>query len=485
MSEPFPCAPGPFAPTFESLRQYTCPGWFRDAKFGIWAHWGPQCLPMTGDWYARHMYVQGSAQYEHHCRTYGHPSEFGFKDIIELWRGERFDPAALIALYAECGARYFVSMGVHHDNFDLWHSRHHRWNAVEHGPRRDIVGAWRAAATAAGLRFGVSEHLERSLSWFSTNKGCDAYGPRAGVPYDGNDARYQDLYFPPHGETDLSYPRQPTPEWVAQWYRRIQDLIDSYEPDLLYTDGGIPFGEAGRRLLAHYYNANIARHGGRLEAVYNIKDMREHDRQHGRWHGDFEPGIAVLDVERGVIDGIAPEPWQTDTCIGGWFYDLRRTYKTPNEVITMLADIVSKNGNLLLNITQRPDGTLDEMADWTVRQIGAWLKVNGEAIYGTRPWRSFGEGPTQFQAGLFAERDKRQFTAADFRFTQRGDQFYAIALGWPEESWLVTSLAGLAVNEVAVLGSPEPVAWRQTPEGLRVARPARKPCDEAWAIRIG
>jgi alpha-L-fucosidase len=473
-----------FEPTWESLQQYACPDWFRDAKFGIWAHWGPQCAPMVGDWYARNMYTQGHAQYEHHCRTYGHPSKVGYKDIIQLWRGEKFDPEALIDLYRGAGARYFVSMGVHHDNFDLWNSRHHRWNAVNFGPRRDIVGAWKKAAEAAGLRFGVTEHLERSWSWFNTNKGADTYGPYAGVPYDGNDPAFRDLYFPPHDDSNHAYPKNPPETWVKTWSDRITDLVESYEPDLLYSDGAVPFGEAGRRLVAHFYNVNVARHGGKLEAVYNLKDMREYDARTGVCHGDYVEGVGVRDMERGVVDGIYPTPWQTDTCIGGWFYDSRRKYKTPTEVVRLLVDIVSKNGNLLLNITQRPDGSLDEIAQWTVREIGAWMQVNGEAIYGTRPWRQYSEGETQLASGHFAEGEKRDFTARDFRFTVKGEQLYAIALGWPEQDWLVRSLAGETVKDVAVLGCAEPPEWAMTPEGLRVSRPKSQPSHSAWTIRI-
>jgi alpha-L-fucosidase len=473
-----------FEPTWDSLKQYTCPDWFRDAKFGIWAHWGPQCGPMVGDWYARNMYTQGHQQYEHHCRTYGHPSKFGYKDIIELWKGERFDPEALIDLYKKAGARYFISMGVHHDNFDLWNSKHHRWNAVNFGPHRDIVGAWKKAAEAAGLRFGVTEHLERCWSWFNTNKGRDAYGPYAGVPYDGNDPAYEDLYFPQHDDTSPAYPANPPEMWTQGWLKRIQDLVDAYEPDLLYSDGAVPFGEVGRQLVAHFYNVNMARHGGKLEAVYNLKDMREHDARTGRSHGDYVEGIGVRDMERGVIDGICDTPWQTDTCIGRWFYDSRRTYKTPTQVVRLLVDIVSKNGNLLLNVTQRPDGTLDEIAEWTVREIGSWMDVNSEAIYGTRPWHQYSEGPTQLATGHFAEEEKRDFTAQDFRFTTKGNTLYAIALGWPEQEWLVKSLAGKDVKDVAVLGCAAPPEWSMTPEGLRVARPATQPCHTAWGLRI-
>jgi alpha-L-fucosidase len=256
-----------FEPTWDSLKQYRCPDWFRDAKFGIWAHWGPQCAPMVGDWYARQMYLQGHPQYEHHVRTYGHPSKVGFKDIIELWKGEKFDPAALIDLYKGAGARYFISMGVHHDNFDLWNSKHHRWNAVNFGPRRDIVGAWKRAAEAVGLRFGVTEHLERSWSWFNTNKGCDSYGPYAGVPYDGNDPAYEDLYFPQHDDTSYAYPANPPEAWTKGWLQRIQDLVDSYEPDLLYSDGAVRRGRAavGRPLLQCEHGTPWRESGGGLQ----------------------------------------------------------------------------------------------------------------------------------------------------------------------------------------------------------------------------
>ncbi|RKY04416.1 alpha-L-fucosidase [Candidatus Poribacteria bacterium] len=469
-----------FEPTWESLRNYRCPEWFRDAKFGIWAHWGPQSVPMAGDWYARNMYIEGHPQYEHHVKVYGHPSKFGYKDIVQLWKAERFDPEALIDLYKSCGAKYFVSMGVHHDNFDLWNSKHHRWNAVNFGPKRDIVGEWARAARAAGLRFGVSEHLARSWSWFNTNKGCDKIGPYAGVPYDGNDPRYADFYFEPHEDTSPHYPKNPPEKWMRLWQRRIMDLIDQYDPDLLYTDGGVPFGRIGLELIAYFYNRNIERRGGKLEAVYTLKNIP-------RDHGEYREGIAVLDVERGMVGDISPLPWQMDTCIGGWFYDTRRRYKTPEQVIRILVDVVSKNGNLLLNIPQRPDGTLDEQAEWTVREIGRWLEVNGEAIYGTRPWRRFGEGPSaEPRAERISEREEMEFTCEDFRFTAKGDVIYAIALGRPDRErggWLIRSLAGERAEEVSLLGFGE-VVWEMRPEGLWVACPDELPCDYAWSIRI-
>ena len=470
-----------FAATWSSLQAYRCPDWFRDAKFGIWAHWGPQAVPMVGDWYARHMYVEGHPQHAHHVRTYGHPSRFGYKEIVQMWKAERFDPERLLDLYKRAGAQYFVACAVHHDNFDCWNSRHHSWNSVNVGPRKDIVGLWEQATRAAGLRFGVTEHLERSWSWFNTNKGADAAGPWAGVPYDGNDPAYAGFYFPPHADTSPHYPDAPPAAWPRQWQARILDLIDRYDPDLLYTDGGVPFGQVGLEMVAHFYNRNMARRNGRLEAVYTIKDPAMHTGN----HGEYREGMALLDVERGVVDGIRPLPWQTDTCVGGWYYDTRQVYKTPQEVVHILVDVVSKNGCLLLNFPPRPDGTIDEQEEWIAQEIGRWLAVNGEAIYGTRPWRTFGEGPTRLASGSFAEREKRQFTDADFRFTQRGDTVYALALAWPAgREWVVSSLAGHPVQRVTLLGHSGKLAWQQDAAGLRVNAPATSPCHHAYALKI-
>ncbi|RYD26504.1 MAG: alpha-L-fucosidase, partial [Lysobacteraceae bacterium] len=307
-----PLVTGPFDSTEASLKAYQTPAWFRDAKFGIWAHWGPQAVPRQGDWYARFMYVPGHPHYQHHLQTYGHPSEVGYKDLIPLWRAERFDPEALMAKYAAAGAKYFVSMGVHHDNFDLWNSRHQRWNAVAMGPKRDIVGAWKAAATRRGLRFGVSEHLGASYTWWHPNQLYDQFWPKLGVRYDGADPRFADLYYDNRDEPFVNTPESwytKNPVHHKRWFDRISDLLDQHQPDLLYSDGGLPFGETGRALLAHFFNRNIARGGG-LQAVYNCKDSGS---------GAFDPAWAVQDVERGVLKGINPLPWQTDTSNGDWF----------------------------------------------------------------------------------------------------------------------------------------------------------------------
>ena len=470
---------GPFQPTWESLRTYTCPEWFRDAKLGLWAHWGPQCVAMYGDWYARHIYIEGSDQYRYHWRVYGHPSKFGYKDVVQLWKAERFDPDALMSLYVDAGAKYFVAQAVHHDNFDNWHSRHNRWNAVNLGPKKNIVGLWQQAARARGLPFGLTEHLGATFSWFSFNKGCDKTGPYAGVPYDGSDPACEDFYLPNHDELKpdgKSAWYTENPWWHARWFERIKDLIDQHQPDLLYSDGGVPFNEVGLHAIAHLYNSSAKLHDGVNQAVYTQKDRNE---------DVFTVG--VLDIERGMEPDIFPHPWQTDTCVGGWFYDVRRVYKTPKHVIEMLVDIVSKNGNLLLNLPQKPDGTLDEECLYILKCMAAWITINGEGIYGTRPWQVPGEGPTAAQGGTFKE-DALAWTPEDFRFTTRDRNVYAFQMAWPEDGKALVKTfaleAGPRVAEVRLLGLDAQVTFEQAHDGLHVELPAQKVCDCAHCFRL-
>ncbi len=473
-----PIAEGPFQPTMESLTQYRCPSWFRDAKFGIWAHWGPQAVPMMGDWYAKHMYVPGHPQYRHHLESYGHPSTNGYKDIIQLWKAEKWDPDRLMALYQRAGAKYFVSMGTHHDNFFLWNSKLHRRNSVNMGPKRDVVGDWQKAAKKYGLRFGVSEHLGASFTWWQDSHKADKEGPFAGVPYDGADPKYEDLYHFPAEPNDKGW-YSTNPRWQRMWFDRIQELVDNYRPDLLYTDGGIPFGETGRGLVAHFYNSNLKQRG-RLEAVYTCKKIGS---------GEFVAGTCVQDMERGVLEGINPYPWQTDTSIGDWFYNKNWKFRPVNWTIHMLVDIVSKNGNLLLNVVQRPDGSLDPEVEQTLAELAAWIRINGEAIYGTRPWRVYGEGAVKAKGGHFKE--DFAYTAKDIRFTTKGKTLYAFALGWPEDGQLlIRSLAEVPgarsnrISRVELLGHKDRLTFTQTADGLCVRLPAQKPCDHAIALKI-
>jgi alpha-L-fucosidase len=465
-------APGAFAPTMESLTNYHCPDWFRDAKFGMWAHWGPQAVPMDGDWYARQMYQQGHAQYKDHLEHYGHPSTNGYKDIIPLWKAEKWDPDRLMALYKRAGAKYFVSMGSHHDNFFLWNSKLHRWNAVNMGPHRDVVGTWQAAAVKNGLKFGVSEHLGASFTWFQDSHKSDKTGPLAGVSYDGADPRYEELYHFAAEPGDTGW-YSTNPRWQQMWFNEIKELVDNYHPDLLYTDGGVPFGnEVGRSLIAHLYNSDSARHAGQAQVVYTCKQKSE-----GRW---------VEDLERGVMPGINPYPWQTDTSIGDWFYNRNWKFRPVSWTIHMLVDIVSKNGNLLLNVVQRPNGSLDKEVEQMLNELADWIAIHGEAIYSTRPWLVYGEGGVRTKGGHFHEDFK--YTAKDIRFTTKGDVLYAIGLGWPEDGkLLVKSLASSGsgkINEVSLLGSQAKMVWNRTAEGLQVTLPGQKLSPYTCALRI-
>ena len=456
-----------FEPTVESLLDYECPEWFRDAKFGIYLHWGVYSVAEQGEWYARQMYIEGHPDYEHHVRTYGHPSEFGYRDFIPMWKAERFDPDRLVGLFKQAGARYFTPCAVHHDNFDLWNSRHHRWNSVNMGPRKDIVGMWREATLRHGLRFGVTTHLSRSYSWFNVNKGADRTGSYKGIRYDGSDPEYSELYFEPHEDTNRHQPVNPPESWRRLWALRIKDLIDHYRPDHLYFDGAVPFlGEdrarTGLGVIAHYYNQNMSRHDGRQEGVMCLKKVND--------HGYFFDGIATLDIERSRSGDTLLNPWQTDTSIGPWGYRAGAEYRSVTEIVQELVDIVSKNGNLLLNVPPKADGTLDEETEEILRGIGAWLKVNGEALYGTRPWVMAAEG--------------------DLRFTRKGEDVYVTAFAWPEPGAPLRVRALGDINEVgkvidvALLGHAGAIDCRQNAEDLTITIPQTRACTHACSFKV-
>ncbi len=477
-------APGPFTGTVDSLKSYRCPDWFRDAKLGLWAHWGPQSAPEDGDWYARNLYLQGNKQYQHHLDHYGHPSKSGYKDIIPTWKGEQFDPDHLVALYKKAGAKYFMSMGVHVDNFDMWNSKYQRWNAANMGIQRDVVALFRHAAQKHGLKFGVSDHLWMAYKWMSVAHGSDSTGPLAGVPYDGVDPKLNDLY----GGCPEIYRKLPWDEdgipdsWKRQWFLRIQDLVDQHQPDVLYSDGQIPFGDWGLNLVAHFYNQHLQHHR-QLDVVYTSK------RQ-----SDSDAGMCVFDKERGVVDGIWPQPWQTDTCIGHWHYDRKVTYKTPKRVIDMLVDVVSRNGNLLLNFPLNTHGALDAEEQKILAAITAWMDINSEAIHGTRPWKIFGEGPNIVKpepGQKYNESNRKDFTHEDVRFTTKGKTLYAFFMGWPEQSTLIipalaTSRPYLAgkIQSVKLLGAKGKLTWQHNSSGLVLQLPTEKPCDYGCGLKL-
>jgi len=504
--EAAPAADGPFLPTWDSLAQYQTPDWFRDAKFGIWAHWGPQCVPEQGDWYARHMYETGSPDYNYQVAHYGHPSRTGFKDVIHQWHAEAWDPQHLIKLYKAAGARYFMCLANHHDNLDNYDSKYQTWNSIAVGPKKDIVGGWEKAARAQGLRFAVSVHAAHAWSWYEPSQGADTAGPLAGVPYDGKLTRAdgkgqwwegldpQELYAQNHRPMGLEWDWNnngrgdlPSAAYCEKFYRRTMDLIDKYHPDQVYFDDTVlplyPISDVGLRIAAGFYNRNMKRHGGRLEAVVNGKILNEQQRK-----------CLVWDLERGYSDRIEPLPWQTDTCIGDWHYSLplyeRHGYKKPDQVAHMLVDIVSKNGNLMLNIPLPGSGQLDPDELAFVADFTKWMDVNSEGIYATRPWHVFGEGPAGGGPATRAQgfnESNRRYTAQDFRFTQKGDALYAFAMAWPDDRrLLVRSLAQGAgrVQDVRLLGFPGKLAWTQTAEGLALTLPAQKPCDYVYGLKI-
>lgn len=475
-----------FAGSRSSLHSYRIPDWFRDAKFGIWSHWGPQSAIEDGDWYARGMYQQGSDQYKYHVEHYGHPSKVGYKDLVNDWHAAKWDPDALMSLYKKAGAKYFVSMGVHHDNFDLWNSKHTRWNAVNMGPKKDIVGMWQAAARKQGLRFGVSEHLWISYKWWAVSHGADKTGPLAGVPYDGVDAQFADLYH----DADcarfvdrLDWNDDGIPEsWKKHYLDRMTDLIDNYKPDFLYTDGHLPFEDYGLQMVAHLYNVSAQLHGGNTEAIYTSKDDL-----------DCAIGTCLLDHERGVSDGIAANPWQTDTCIGQWHYKRGQEYKTPKKVVDLLTDIVSKNGNLLLNFPLPNSGELDAQEVKVLEGITAWMQVNSEGIYASRPWKIYGEGPStqvKIVTGNFNEDKQKDLGAEDVRFTVKGNTLYAFVMGWPEKDALVKALGANSpqnpgkIQKVEMLGHKGDLKWKQEDAALRVEMPAEKTSDIAITLKI-
>ncbi|HUW19100.1 MAG TPA: alpha-L-fucosidase [Sedimentisphaerales bacterium] len=464
------CASAPqkkFEPTVESLKAYKCPEWFRDAKFGIYLHWGVYSVAERGEWYARQMYIEGTSEYKHHVERYGHPSKFGYKDFIPMWKAEKFDPDRLVALFKKAGAEYFTPCAVHHDNFDLWDSKHHKWNSVNMGPRKDITGMWREAALKHGLRFGCTTHLARSYSWFQVNKGADKSGPYAGVPYDGANPKYWDFYHDPNEDTNRKHPKNPPEHWRREWALRIMDLIDNYKLDFLYFDGCVPFrgddnGKTGFEVMAHFYNQSMRWHGGRQECVMTIKNLKD--------HGIYVDGICTLDMERRRAKELLAEPWQTDTSIGPWGYHAGAKYRSVNEIIDEMVDIVSKNGNMLLNVPPKADGTLDAETERILLDIGKWFDVNGEAIYGTRPWVKYGEG--------------------SLRFVRKGDVVYVIALEWPEAGkGLEVSSSALAeksgkVADVRLLGHKGKLQWEQKDGGLVITVPEKAPCEHAYAFKV-
>ena len=471
-------ARGPFLPEWDSLAKFEVPAWYQDAKFGIFIHWGVYSVPGFGnEWYPRNMYKAGSKEHVHHLETYGPLRSFGYKDFIALFKAERFDARGWAALFKAAGARYVVPVAEHHDGFPMYDYPFTDWSAAKMGPRRDVVGELAAAVRAEGLIFGASSH--RVENWFFYGEGRKTDSdvsderfrrPRTGPPRTGRHPRRA-----PH--------RRRRSSWTTGW-PAARELVDRYEPQLVWFDWWIaqpPVHPNLKTFAAFYYNRG--KQWGKGVAI-NYK-------KHG---GESFPDTAgVLDIERGQLATLRPLFWQTDTSVSktSWGYVRNHEYKTVDSIVDDLVDIVSKNGSLLLNIGPRPDGTIPEPEQAMLREIGGWLAVNGEAIYGTRPFGVFGEGPTAVVEGPFADEKRKPFTSEDVRFTTRDGRVYAIALAWPADGRLsIRSLARGSVHlagpiqSVDLLGSSESLQWTQDASGLRVELPGKSPLPFALALRI-
>jgi alpha-L-fucosidase len=467
-----------FRPDWESLRKYEVPEWYKDAKFGIFIHWGAYAVPAFGnEWYPRNMYREGSEEYKHHIATYGPQDKFGYKDLLPMFKAEHFDAAAWAQLFKRAGAKYVVPVAEHHDGFAMYDSGLSDWTVAKMGPHRDTTGELAKAVRAEGLHFGVSSHRVEHNFFL---------GVAREISSDVNDPQYAAFYGPAHTwispwgaplSNDFTYVSR---AWADDWLARSAELVEKYHPDIVYFDWWI--GQALirpnlTRFAAFYYNSSL-KYGDHV-GVINYKDYA------------LQEQCGVLDLERGQLGDIRPLYWQTDTSISNksWGYIKDDTFKSPEFVVHQLIDIVSKNGNLLLNIGPRADGTIPDEVQQVLLEVGAWLNVNGEAIYGTRPWRIYGEGPTKVAAGSFHDTDTANYKPEDFRFTTKGDVLYAIGLAWPTNGEavihsLVQTVGSERVRSVALLGSDAKLQFNQRADGLHVQLPTQPPAKYAYVLRL-
>lgn len=478
---------GPFRPDWNSLGAYRVPDWYRDAKFGIFIHWGIFSVPAFGnEWYPRNMYMRGNPAFQHQIETYGPQSKFGYKDFIPMFKGENFDPDAWIDLFARAGAKYIVPVAEHCDGFSMYASDINAWNVARMGPKRDVLGQLAEATRKRGLHFGASMH--RAEHWWWYDGGMT-------FPSDVQDPLYASLYGPakprvlpgvdPSSEPDPNHLENwlpPDKAFMDDWLARSAEVVDKYHPDFLYMDwwiGAPAFEPYLKRFAAYYYNDASRRKQG------VVLTYKEHF---------FPENAAVLDVERGKLDSLRLLPWQTDTSVSvhSWGYVKNDEYRDAHSLIGEMVDVVSKNGNFLLNVGPKADGTIPEQARRILLEIGAWMDVNGEAIYGSRPFLMFGEGPTTVKSSAL-NTDKQEFTPQDIRFTTHGAALYAIALGWPANGEILihtlfhdTPYLASPICDVKLLGSNAVLKWEQTTDGLHLHLPAQKPqADEgSYVFRI-
>lgn len=509
----FPIEKGAYSPTWESVSSWTCPEWYEDAKFGIWAHWGPQCEAEDGDWYARFMYYPNTQQWSWQTSHFGSPTVFGLKDLINVWKAEKWTPDSLVKLYKDAGAQYFMTLGNHHDNFDLWNSPYQEWNSVNMGPKKDIVKGWSDACDKYGLPFGVSIHASHAWTWLEPSQ-----------PYDGNLTK-DDGYLPNNDGTEKWWkgydPQElyaqrhahstgwdnsgtihsqwgwgngasvPSDKYMMKFQNRVLQLINDYNPKMLYFDDTVlPFwgvtDSIGLNILSDYYNHSAKQHNGEQQVVVMGKILDDNQKNALLW-----------DVERGIPDRPQKRHWQTCTCIGDWHYNQsvynNNGYKSAAQVIRMLVDIVSKNGNLLLSVPVKANGTIDDKEEAIVKGIGAWMNINKNSIYSTRPWKTFGEGPLAEAVNPMTAQgfnENNNYSNQDIRYVQRNDTVFATIMAWPSageyplKSFAVTSpyYSG-QVNSVELLGYGK-VNFRQDNDALMIDIPASHPNDIAPVFQI-
>ncbi|GAB3658818.1 alpha-L-fucosidase [Echinicola sediminis] len=474
--------PKRFEENWESLRNYEVPEWFKDAKLGIFIHWGPYAVPAYGsEWYPRNMYMdsvvwspkgiveknQPSDIYKYHVENWGELEDFGYKDFIPMFKAEKFDAQEWVDLFVKSGAKYIVPVAEHHDGFAMYNSSITRWDAVEMGPKRDILGELVEAGRKEGLKVGASSHF--AFNWDYFNKTGDAANPE-----------YSDLYgraHEPYAPADQQF--------LELWWNRTKEIIDKYQPDVLWFDFVLDREEYRPyhpKLAAYYYNKGL---DWGKEVVLQNKNFHNFE--------SYPPGTNVLDLERGKMSDIQQYPWQTDTSIGAnsWGYVSNWISKTPNTIVDDLIDIVSKNGCLLLNVGPKADGTIPESQKEVLLALGSWLDQNGEAIYGTTYWKTYGEGPTEVATGHHTEGKNKDLTGKDFRFTQKDGSLYAIAMDWPTDGHaLIQSLGKEAklldktIKNVSLLGYDGKLSWTQEANGLKVLLPDDKPGDYAFVFKV-
>lgn len=474
---------GPFQPEWESLQQYQTPDWFRDGKLGIFIHWGPYVVPkFLGPFYGYHMYreqtidIKGNPNpnrenrvFQHHIKHYGGTEEFGYKDFIPLFHGREFDPEAWIELFEKAGAKYVVPVAEHCDGFAMYDSNITRWDSVNMGPKRDVVGELFSAARTKGMKVGMSSHYAYGWYWWGYRDGTDTMDPA-----------YQDFYGKPHAITDPH-----SEEHVNNWYLRSKDMMQTYQPDLLWFDLGFSnpeYEDKRKKLIAEFYNQGFHNQQG---VVLNYKNIS---------YKPVPDGAAVLDVESGKLDRIRDMPWQTDMSLGGWRWSYNDDWQTmpANKLIGDLIDIVSKNGSLLLNVAPDVNGKISQDQVDVLLELGDWLKTNGEGIYHTRPFSVFGQGPTNAKLVLHGNHKDQGYTARDIRYTRKGQVIFAFVLDWPEdEKQLSLNALGAEqhhlidnIKQVTLLADGRPLDWQQTADNLLITLPQQRPDKYAVGFKI-